>query len=96
MAPEKNFLICTIPHDISNLEDLGILGMERGGLTALIPSTLGLPDILYFLELVLNQFTRSIPYDMLKKATLEQLDINVNRLSVSAEGIELLRGLLFI
>ena len=96
MAPEQNNLIGTIPHEISNLEDLGLLGMERGGLTGLIPSTLGLLENLYFLDLDFNQLTGSIPYELLTKATLEQLDLNNNRLSGSVEGIELLRGLVFL
>ena len=61
--------------------------MERGGLTGLIPSTLGLLENLYFLDLDFNQLTVSIPYELLTKATLEQLDINNNRLSGSLEGI---------
>ena len=68
MAPEQNNLIGTIPHEISNLEDLGLLGMERGGLTGLIPSTLGLLENLYFLDLDFNQLTGYIPYELLKKA----------------------------
>ena len=96
MAPAENNRICTIPNEISNLVDLGLLGMEYGGLTVLIPSKLGHLDILYFLDLDFNQLTGSIPYELLTQATLEQIYLNKNRLSVNVEGIELLRGLVFI
>ena len=70
--------------------------MERGGLTGFIPSTFGLFDNLYFLDLDFNQLTGYIPSELLTKATLEQLYLNKNWLSGSLEGIELLRGILII
>ena len=61
--------------------------MDCGVLTGLIPSTLGLLENLYNLNLIFNQLTGSIPSELLTKATLEQLFLNDNRLSGSLEGI---------
>ena len=61
--------------------------MDCGVLTGLIPSTLGLLEKLYFLDLDSNQLTGSILSELLTKATLEQLFLNNNRLSSSLEGI---------
>ena len=66
--------------------------MERGGLTGFIPSTFGIFDNLYFLNLDFNQLTGYITSELLTKDTLEQLDINDNRLSGNVEGIDSLRG----
>ena len=101
MAPDDIDLFGTVPHEISNLEDLGELSLDRslswsGNLTGSIPSTLGLLENLYNLNLSFNQLTGSIPSELLTKATLEQLNLNDNRLSGSLDGIELLTGLLVL
>ena len=96
MAPDEYSLIGTIPHEISNLEDLGILMLDRCVLTGSIPSTLGLLENLYRLHLDSNQLTGSIPSELLTKATPEELYLNNNRLSGSVEEIEFLRELLIL
>ena len=70
--------------------------MERGRLTGPIPSTLGLLQNLYFLDLDFNKLTGSIPTSMTSLQNLEQLDLNNNNLTGTLEEIGALTGLVFL
>jgi hypothetical protein len=84
---ELNNLVGTIPTELGLLENLELLGLERGGLHGTIPTQLGALSNLYFLDMDFNELTGSLPSELFALSLLEQLDLNDNRLTGSIDGI---------
>jgi Leucine-rich repeat (LRR) protein len=77
----RNNLTGTIPSELGNLTNLGILGLSYNQLTGSIPNSLGNLTNLGILSLGNNQLTGSIPIELVNLTSLTQLRLFENQLT---------------
>ncbi|XP_042514351.1 LRR receptor-like serine/threonine-protein kinase EFR [Macadamia integrifolia] len=76
-----NFLVGTLPTEISNLKSLSVLNISHNKLSGEIPSTIGDCNSLEHLSMESNFFEGTIPQSLTLLKGLQDLDLSQNNLS---------------